>query len=81
MKKISILIITLIAGIFLPVSAETLNYRIIQNGSEMIIVPSPSEASIQIQRPIYKIYSAPAKIPYYSSERTLPKGKNKTRSV
>lgn len=76
MKNLLILLVMLIG--VMPVSAETLNYRIIQNGSEMIIVPSQQQL---LQKPVYKIEnSAPAKIPYYS-KKTLPKAKNRMRSV
>ncbi len=76
MKKVLVLI-AMIAT--MPAYADNLNYRIIQDGSAMMIIPNYSETSIQ--KPVYKINSTPAKIPYYSSERSLPKAKNKTRSV
>lgn len=76
MKKILVLVAILTS---IPAYADNLNYRIIQDGSTMMIIPSHSENSIQ--KPIYNINSTPAKIPYYSFEKTLPKAKNRTRSV
>jgi hypothetical protein len=84
MKKLFVLTIALFAGVFLPVLAETTSYRIIQDGSVMMIIPAPSNNYIEqtpIQRDIFKVKSEPTKIPYYSSEKTLPKAKNRTRSV
>lgn len=76
------LTILLITGMFMPVSAETTSFRIMQNGSEMVIVPTGANyLQAPVQKPLYKIESTPARIPYYSSEKTLPKAKNRTRSV
>ena len=47
----------------------------------MVIVPYYSmPAAPEIQRTIPTIETAPVKIPYYSNKK-LPKGKNRTRTV
>lgn len=75
MKKLLIFaIIMFAAGILMPVYADTMNYKIKQEGASMIIVPSQP----LIQKPI--LQTTPAKIPYYS-QKSLPKGRNRTRFV
>jgi len=82
MKKISILIgIMCIIGMLTPASADTMNYKIRYDGNSMVIVPYYSMPSApEIQRAIPTIETAPVKIPYYSNKK-LPKGKNRTRTV
>lgn len=77
MKKLSILLAVIFFALQ-PALADTLNYRIKQDGSAMVIVPYYSQPSLQ--KPSSIIETAPAKIPYYSN-KNLPKGKNRTRSV
>ena len=78
MKKILILTIILFTA-NVSVSANTLNYRIQQNGDTMVIVPYYSTPEF-VPTTIPNVESAPAKIPYYSSKK-LPKGKNRVRKV
>lgn len=82
MKKVSILIgIMCIFGMLTPASAETMNYKIRYDGDSMVIVPYYSIPSApEVQRSIPVFESAPVKIPYYSNKK-LPKGKNRTRTV
>lgn len=75
MKKLLILIFALAASIFVPAFAETLNYTIRQNGSEMVIVPYGSSQPV-MQKSIYKIEVHPSKIPFFAGKK-LPRGKNK----
>lgn len=75
MKKLLILTFVLIAGIFAPVFADTMNYTIRQVDNEMVIVPYGSELPI-MQKSIYKIEVYPTKMPFYSGKK-LPRGKNK----
>ena len=65
MKKLLILTFVLIAGIFAPVFADTMNYTIRQVGNEMVIVPYGSELPI-MQKSIYKIEVCPSKASYLS---------------
>ena len=53
MKKLLILVFVLTASIFAPVFADTMNYTIRQEGSEMVIVPNKPI----IQKTIYKCLS------------------------
>lgn len=82
MKKFLILVSLIsICGFFSPVFAETMNYKIRYDGDSMVIVPYysiPTES--EIQKNIPNVESAPVKIPYYSNKK-LPKGKNRTRTV
>ncbi len=75
MKKLLILTIAMIAGIFAPVFADTMNYTIRQIDNEMVIVPYGSQQPI-MQKSIYKIEVHPTKMPFYSGKK-LPRGKNK----
>ena len=75
MKKLLILTIAMIAGIFAPVFADTMNYTIRQIDNEMVIVPYGSQQPI-MQKSIYKIEVHPYKMPFYSGKK-LPRGKNK----
>lgn len=75
MKNLLILIVALTTGIFAPVFAETLNYTIRHNGSEMVIVPYGYSQPV-IQKSIYKIEVQPFKSPFYQGKK-LPRGKNK----
>ncbi len=72
MKKLLILVFVLTASIFAPVFADTMNYTIRQEGSEMVIVPNKPI----IQKTVYKIEVHPYKMPFYSGKK-LPRGKNK----
>ncbi len=82
MKKILVLIsIICMFGVLSPASADTMNYKIRYDGDSMVIVPYYSmPAAPEIQRTIPTIETAPVKIPYYSNKK-LPKGKNRTRTV
>lgn len=75
MKKLLILTIAMIASIFAPVFADTMNYTIRQIDNEMVIVPYGSQQPI-MQKSIYKIEVHPTKMPFYSGKK-LPRGKNK----
>ncbi len=78
MKKVCLLVLIL-AFAQLSASCETLNYKIKQDGSTMVIVPyysSPVIVPVDNQN----IEQTPAKIPFYESKK-LPKGKNKSRNV
>lgn len=78
MKKVCLLVLIL-AFAQLSASCETLNYKIKQDGSTMVIVPyysSPVIVPVDNQN----IEQIPAKIPFYESKK-LPKGKNKSRNV
>ena len=69
------------SGLLVPASADTMNYKIRYDGDSMVIVPYYSVPSVpEIQRSIPSFESAPVKIPYYSNKK-LPKGKNRTRTV
>ena len=78
MKKVYLLILIFA---FMPLSAscETLNYKIKQSGSSMVIVPYYSSPVItpDVQQ---TFEPTPAKIPFYESKK-LPKGKNKSKNV
>ncbi len=77
MKKLLILTFMLIAGIFVPAYADTMNYIIKQNGSEMVIIPQGSMCPQPVmQKSIYKIEVHPTKMPFYAGKK-LPRGKNK----
>ncbi len=78
MKKVYLLILIL-AFVQLSASCETLNYKIKQSGSSMVIVPYYSSPVIEPEAS-QNIEQAPAKIPFYESKK-LPKGKNKSRNV
>ncbi len=82
MKKFFILFIGIILfGMLTPVSAETLNYKIRQEGNSMVIVPYYSiPPTMTSPERIPNVETAPVKIPFYS-EKNLPKGKNRTRQV
>ena len=67
MKKLLILTFVLIAGIFAPVFADTMNYTIRQVDNEMVIVPYGSELPI-MQKSIYNIEVYPTKMPFYSGK-------------
>lgn len=78
MKKMCLLILILF---FTQVctSCETLNYKIKQSGSSMVIIPYYS-APIIAPEANQNIEQAPVKIPFYESKK-LPKGKNKSKNV
>lgn len=79
MKKIlTFVAIAILTGILSPTYADTMNYRIKQEGSSMVIVPYYPDNFIQKTVPEYK--SAPAQIPYYSN-KNLPKCKNRNKTV
>lgn len=78
MKKVCLLFL-IFAFAQLSASCETLNYKIKQNGSSMVIVPYYSSPVI-IPEDNQNIEQAPAKIPFYESKK-LPKGKNKSKNV
>lgn len=79
MKKVLTLIaIAILTGALTPTYADTMNYRIKQEGSSMVIVPYYPDNFIQKTVPEYK--SAPAQIPYYSN-KNLPKCKNRNKVV
>ena len=68
-------------GCLTPVNADTMNYKIRYDGDSMVIVPYYSIPSVpEIQKNVPNFESAPVKIPYYSNKK-LPKGKNRTRTV
>ena len=77
MKKVYLLILIL-AFVQLSASCETLNYKIKQSGSSMVIVPYYSSPVIEPEAS-QNIEQA-AKIPFYESKK-LPKGKNRSRNV
>lgn len=79
MKKILKLVaVAILAGMLSPTYADTMNYRIKQEGSSMVIVPYYPDNFIQKTVPEYK--SAPAQIPFYSN-KNLPKCKNRNKVV
>lgn len=80
MKKFFGLFAVLFIISILPVNADTLNYRIKQEGSKMVIVPYSSSNYYEIPQnhKINTEVSTP-KIPYY--QKKLPKGVNKSRYV
>ncbi len=82
MKKLLILTgIMCIFGLLTPVQADTMNYKIRYDGDSMVIVPYYSiPTDSEIQKTIPNLEAAPVKIPYYSNKK-LPKGKNRTRTV
>lgn len=81
MKKVLTLIaIAILTGVLSPTYADTINYRIKQEGSSMVIVPYYPDNFIQKTVPEYKPAPAPAQIPYYSN-KNLPKCKNRNKVV
>ncbi len=78
MKKVCLLFLIL-AFAQISASCETLNYKIKQNGSSMVIVPYYS-SPVVVPEVNQNIEQTPAKIPFYESKK-LPKGKNKSRNV
>ena len=79
MKKILTLVaVAILTGMLSPTYADTMNYRIKQEGSSMVIVPYYPDNFIQKTVPEYK--SAPAQIPFYSN-KNLPKCKNRNKVV
>ena len=82
MRKFLVLTgVLLMFGFFSLSFAYTMNYKIRYDGDSMVIVPYYSIPSTpEIQRSIPNFESAPVKIPYYSNKK-LPKGKNRTRTV
>ena len=78
MKKVCLLIIILLFA-QLSASCETLNYKIKQSGSSMVIVPYYS-SPIFVPEEQQTFEKSPGKIPFYESKK-LPKGKNKSRNV
>ena len=78
MKKICLLILILFSAQFCT-SCETLNYKIKQSGSSMVIVPYYS-SPVVVPEVNQNIEQTPAKIPFYESKK-LPKGKNKSKNV
>lgn len=82
MKKLLILTgIMCVFGLLTPVQADTTNYKIRYDGDSMVIVPYYSVPTVpEIQRINPNLETAPIKIPYYSNKK-LPRGKNRTRTV
>ncbi len=78
MKKMCLLILIL-SITQLCASCETLNYRIKQSGSSMVIVPYYSSPILVPEGP-QTLEKSPGKIPFYESKK-LPKCKNKSRNV
>lgn len=77
-KNVFLLLIILLTG--LSASCETLNYKIQQNGSSMVIVPYYS-VPVVVPKNDQNIYSGSnIKIPYYENKK-LPRGKNRSRNV
>ena len=81
-KILVLLVITFVASCFVPASAETVNYRIKQEGSSMVIVPYYSTPSNYYEVPQYQKMNnevSSPKIPFYQNK--MPKGLNRTRTV